>query len=273
MTVVPDARTVLTVAAHIDARQRCLNPAERRVASVVIDDPELVAFSTVAAVAAVSDTTTGTVARLAARLGFDGFPALQRAMRRELVEQATPEEMVDDGRLARALAEAVAGEQAVVERALLQIDGAVLHTAGRLLTRRADRPGRVRVRVLSGDPSMGVALTFSSRLSALRAEVEFPYVPPGHRLGEWRPAGWPDVLVVFDAAPHDERLAAPVADSTNRGVDTIAIVDETSPLARSAALTLTVPTTLDEGRTTYVGMVALVNALAHEVAARLTAHA
>ena len=265
MTVVPDAPTVLTVAAHIDARQRRLNPAERRVASVVIDDPELVAFATVTAVAAISDTTTGTVARLAARLGFDGFPALQRAMRRELSEQATADESVDDGRLTRELADVVAGEQAVVERALLQMDRAALRAAGRLLTRREDRPGRVRVRVLSGDPSMGVALTFASRLSTLRAEVEFPYVPPGHRLGEWRPAGWPDVLVVFDAAPHDGRLAVPVADSMSRGVGTIAIVDETSPIARSVPLAFAVPTTLDDGRTTYVGMVSLVNALVHGV--------
>jgi len=67
----------MIVSAQIDAHLRQLTPAERRVAAVVADDPEAVAFGTVADVARRAGTSGATVVRLAAKLGFDGFVELQ----------------------------------------------------------------------------------------------------------------------------------------------------------------------------------------------------
>ena len=63
----------MTVSAQIDAHLPALTPAERRVAAVVADDPEAVAFGTVADVARRSGASGATVVRLATKLGFDGF--------------------------------------------------------------------------------------------------------------------------------------------------------------------------------------------------------
>src|SRR5437879_11950068 len=66
----------MMVSAQIDAHLRRLTPAERRVAAVVADDPEAVAFGTVADVARRAGTSGASVVRLAAKLGFEGFVEL-----------------------------------------------------------------------------------------------------------------------------------------------------------------------------------------------------
>src|SRR5690606_16174753 len=67
-----------------------LSPAERRVADVVLRDPEGVAFGTVAEVAAQAGTSGPTVLRLADRLGYRGFVGLQAAVRRDLRGRLRP---------------------------------------------------------------------------------------------------------------------------------------------------------------------------------------
>ena len=80
----------MIVSAQIDAHLPVLTPAERRVAAVVADDPEAVAFGTVADVARRAGTSGATVVRLATKLGFEGFVELQGAVREELARRLRP---------------------------------------------------------------------------------------------------------------------------------------------------------------------------------------
>src|SRR2546423_3267221 len=80
----------MMVSARIDAHLPVLTPAERRVAAVVTDDPEAVAFGTVADVARRAGTSGATVVRLAAKLGFEGFVELQASVREELARRLRP---------------------------------------------------------------------------------------------------------------------------------------------------------------------------------------
>src|SRR5688572_17579322 len=80
----------MIVSAQIDAHLLQLTPAERRVAAVVADDAEAVAFGTVADVARRAGTSGATVVRLAAKLGFDGFVELQGAVREEMARRLRP---------------------------------------------------------------------------------------------------------------------------------------------------------------------------------------
>jgi DNA-binding MurR/RpiR family transcriptional regulator len=64
--------------------QASLSPALRQVAELLLVDPEAVAFGTVASVADRAGTSTPTVVRLAAALGYDGFTHLREAARGEL---------------------------------------------------------------------------------------------------------------------------------------------------------------------------------------------
>ena len=64
-----------------------LTPAERRVAEVVLDRPQLVAFGTVAELAEAASSGAATVVRLASKLGFDGFTGLQHSVQHALARQ------------------------------------------------------------------------------------------------------------------------------------------------------------------------------------------
>src|SRR5438067_2357870 len=80
----------MMVSAQIAAHLPALTPAERRVAAVVADDPEAVAFGTVADVARRAGASGATVVRLSAKLGFDGFVELQAAVREEMARRLRP---------------------------------------------------------------------------------------------------------------------------------------------------------------------------------------
>src|ERR1043166_2454802 len=80
----------MTVSAQIDAHLPALTPAERRVAAVVADDPEAVAFGTVADIARRAGVSGASVVRLATKLGFDGFVELQSSARDEMARRLRP---------------------------------------------------------------------------------------------------------------------------------------------------------------------------------------
>ena len=67
-----------------------LTAAERRVAQVVLERPQLVGFGTVADLAEAAGAGAATVVRLAAKLGFDGFSALQASVQGDLSRQLRP---------------------------------------------------------------------------------------------------------------------------------------------------------------------------------------
>src|SRR5436309_6676043 len=76
--------------AMIEAANPTLTRSERRVAETVIDDPKIVAFGTVAQLAARSGSSGPTVLRFAAKLGFAGFVELQAAVQDEIADQLRP---------------------------------------------------------------------------------------------------------------------------------------------------------------------------------------
>ena len=80
----------MDVAERITDSGTNLTPAERRVADVVLQRPQLVAFGTVAELASEAGSGAATVVRLAAKLGFDGFTSLQDAVQAELAHRLRP---------------------------------------------------------------------------------------------------------------------------------------------------------------------------------------
>src|SRR5882757_5823477 len=74
----------------IQERRESLTATERRLAEVVLEDAQAVAFGTVAALARAADTSGASVVRFANRLGFDGFVELQAAVQQELGAKLRP---------------------------------------------------------------------------------------------------------------------------------------------------------------------------------------
>ena len=269
----------MTVSAQIDAHLPSLTPAERRVAAIVADDPEAVAFGTVADVARRSGTSGASVVRLAAKLGFDGFVELQASVRDELARRLRPaSERIRRPPPGDVLGAALATEMANIASTLEAVDRAAFEEAVSLLSGTgrgaaadaARKRGGGRVFVLSGDASSGVAALFAAELSMLRPRIALvggSEVRVERLLADLAPG---DVAVVIDLARYDRAVVDATRRAAERGAAVVALTDSSlSPLASVARATFTASVTGAGPFDSHVGLLSLVNALLAGVAARL----
>lgn len=259
-----------TVADRIAQAGPTLTTAERRVAESVLTDPQRVAFGTVADLAESASAGAATVVRLAGKLGFDGFTALQTAVQVELARQLRPaaeriRQPAADDLLSRQLQLEIANVQAT----LASVDGTALND---LVTHLASVPSRVFV--LSGDASRGVAMQFVGDLASLRDDVS---LIDGNEVAVRRQVALlrsTDVLLVLDLRRYDRWLVDAVDSATASGAWIVAVVDSVlSPVASMAARTLTISAAGSGPFDSHVGTLALLNAACTAVSDRLRAAA
>ncbi|HVW31452.1 MAG TPA: MurR/RpiR family transcriptional regulator [Acidimicrobiia bacterium] len=261
----------MKVSARIAAHLRELTPAERKVAAVVADGPEAVAFGTVADVARKSGASGATVVRLAAKLGYDGFVELQAAVRDELTTRLRPaSERIRRPAPGDVVGAALATEMANVAASLEGADPELFEEAVELLSASGSGRGGGRVFVLSGDASFGVASMLAAELSMLRPGVVLvggSEVRVARILAEVGPS---DVVVVLDVARYDRAVVEAAGRAAAAGAALIALTDSgLSPPARAAAVSFTVAVAGAGPFDSHVGMLALANTLLAGVAARL----
>ena len=157
----------MEVAERIRAEGARLTAAERRVATTILESPQLVAFGTVADLARTAEVGAASVVRLANKLGFDGYSELQHCIQGELSAQLRPaaERIHDTSN--RSVAAHAETELANVRATL----GAVGDDALTALVERLADVGRP-VLVVSGEATAGVGRLFADQLAQLRASVE-----------------------------------------------------------------------------------------------------
>ena len=242
-----------------------LSAAERRVAEVLIRHPQTVAFGTVAELAAAAGSGAATVVRLAAKLGFDGFSGLQAAVQGELSQQLRPaasriRELAPDDVLGRSLQRELANVQLTfdgVDRLAYERTVEVLATAG-------------RVRLLSGDASLGAARQFCEEISYLRDDVSVLDGNPvvvGRELALLSPG---DVVIAVDLRRYDQWVIDALVELRNIGVPFVAVTDSRlSPLTVDARDVFVVFADAVGPFDSHVATLALFGALAASVAERM----
>lgn len=256
----------MDVASLIQAKRDVLSPAERRVADVVLADPHAVAFGTVASVARAAQTSGGSVVRLTARLGLDGFAALQERVQADLTparRRAAERIRQPGGRdlLARSVevaAEAVRATLDAVDRADFEAAVALLATRSRT------------VFVLAADASQGIGAQFATELAMLRpgvVDVHGTEVAVRRALALLAPG---DVVVTLDLPRHDRWLLAALDQAHDADARIVALTASTlSPLAAHAELAFTIASEASGPFDSHVGALALLEALVAGVAERL----
>jgi DNA-binding MurR/RpiR family transcriptional regulator len=255
------------LAARIEARAASLPPAERRVAEVVLGDPSVAAFATVAELGRRARTSGATVVRLADRLGYDGWVGLQSAVRAEVDQQLRPaavriRERATSGDVLSATASREADN---VHRTLAAVDRDQFGEAVRLL---ADR-GR-RILVLAGSAQAGVGTALADALDLLRADVEVVAGSPVAVARALAHTAEGDVLVAIDLRRYERWVLDGVRAAAAAGAEVVALTDSRlSPLAGPATLAFVVAAEGAGPFDSHVGTLALVNALVTGVATRL----
>ncbi|MEY2404648.1 MAG: hypothetical protein QOD38_2199 [Acidimicrobiaceae bacterium] len=260
----------MTVGVRIQDRRDELTAAERKLAEVVLADPQTVAFGTVASFARAAGTSGASVVRFANHLEYDGFIELQAAVQEELADHLRPaveriRQPAHDDIVGRTLAVEVDNVVASLEA----IDRRVLAAA---VTRLA--APRARVIVLPGSASFGVGYHLADQLGLLRDGVALAWGAPAPVTAALAALKRTDVVVAIDVRRYDVTVLDGAALSTKRGVPLIAITDSAlSPLARRAIATFTIA---GEGAGPFdsqTGAMAVANTLVTAVAQRLRASA
>lgn len=254
------------VADRIGRASTSLTNAERRVAEVVLANPQLVAFGTVADLAEGSGSGAATVVRLATKLGFEGFSALQASVQQDLANQLRPAaERIRDPAVHDSLSRHLQLELGNVQTTLGEIDQ---HALADVVDHLAD-PAR-RVFVLSGDASKGVAAQFVGDLDALRAGVT---MVDGNDVAVRRTVALmeeSDVLVTIDLRRYDRWLVDAARTAAQAGVWTVSIADSVlSPVAACSQHTLVVTAAGAGPFDSHVGTLALMNVLVAAAAIKL----
>ncbi len=235
-----------------------LTTAERRVAEVVLSRPELVAFGTVADLADAAHAGAATVVRLATKLDFDGFTALQTAVQNELSNQLRPAAVrIREARGGVAVQRHLQLELDNVQSTLLAVTEAEIAEA---VSRLADLERSVLV--LTGDASTGVSRQFVGDLLALRPGVEMltgNEVAVSLRLSQVRSG---DVVVAIDLRRYDRWVVDVAREAKRRGVWMLALSDSAlSPLASLADLSMVLTAGGASPFDSHVGTLALLNLL------------
>jgi DNA-binding MurR/RpiR family transcriptional regulator len=260
----------MEVADRIGQAGASLTPAERRVAEVVLEHPQLVAFGTVADLAERSGSGAATVVRLATKLGFDGFTALQASVQHDLARQLRPAaERIRQPAASDAIANHLELELDNVRTTLSSLDDeALADTVAHLATARS------RVFVLSGDASHGIAMQLSTDLAALRNQVA---LIGGNQVSVDRQVSQlvrTDVVVMLDVRRYDRWLIDAATAARAAGVWAVALTDSLlSPLAALADRTLVIAAAGAGPFDSHVGTLSLCNLLVAGTADRLRAAA
>ena len=243
-----------------------LTPAERKVADAVVSDPELIGFGTVASIADRAGSSGATVVRLAAKLGFDGFSGMQVAAQRDLRLRLRPateriREPPDRDVVARVLRSGLDA----VHGTLGAIDGP---TFDAIVAALSDR--RHRLWIVSGDAGFGVASMLSTQLSMLRTGVEQVNGNPMQVARRLADVERRDVVVALDLRRYDRWVLEWVGAASGSGATVAALTDSSvSPLARASVWSIVLQAEGAGPFDTYLGAMALVEALVAGVAGQL----
>ena len=240
--------------------------SQRQVADLLVHDPQAVVFGTVSSVAESAGTSTPTVIRFAARLGFDGFTALRDAVREEVSQQLrSAVDRIRQPARGRLLEAALEVERANVERTFAAVDGERVARVTALLADTARR-----VWVLPSSQTMGVGSHIADDLGLSRPRVvllngsEFRIRTV---LAAMEPG---DVLFSLDIQRHEGWLVRVQRDAVRRGAVPVALTDRlpcSLDLTGGEALTFGCDTTSPFD--SQVGLLALGNLLVSGVVERL----
>jgi DNA-binding MurR/RpiR family transcriptional regulator len=259
----PPARVDELIRSHLDR----LSPAERRVAELVVADPDAIAFGTVASVAAAAETSGPTVVRFAARLGLPGFVALQAAVRAERSAtevRATQRLDAEVGPGAEGFAGSLAAAVRSLEGLLSSVPSSDVDAAATLL---AD-PKRSVV-VLAAAASAGIGTQVAASLDLLRPGVRSATGDPlavGIAVAHLEPG---DVVVALDFPRYERWLLDALDAAREAGAEVVGVsASALSPIATAATVALSVPVVESGPFDSQVGALALLEALVAEVAAR-----
>jgi DNA-binding MurR/RpiR family transcriptional regulator len=226
--------------AEIAGKRESLSPRLRQLAEFALCHPNDMALETIAVIAERAGVPPSSLIRFASAFGFDGFSAMQRVFRSQLVERST-----DYAERIRALRDADAG--ATPAAILDHLAGAGIRALDQL--RAGIRPERLEQAVELLAAAEAIHIIGQRRTFAVAAYLSYVFGQLGPRTHLLDGVGGMtlhqasfitarDVLVVVSYAPYAPETLAVAHRADERGVPIVALTDgplsPLLPLARVA---------------------------------------
>jgi len=255
--------------AIFDLRRRydALTHSQKRIAELIVEDPEFVSFATVDKFAGRLGVSPSTIVRFAYRIGLSGYPDLQEQVRRRLLSGLRARETQDGGEPTAHLGTGVIATS-------LQHDLEILATTARR-TDPADVQRAIdvlaaarRIRVIGGVTAFSVAHYAAITLDRVRTGVVLlsgTPVPTGPLL-DLQPQ---DAVLAFSFPPYATSTAHAVRAAQARGATIVAVTDSPiSPLHDAADILLPVVVSGIGAQNSLAAAMALANVLVNGVTAQ-----
>jgi DNA-binding MurR/RpiR family transcriptional regulator len=260
----------MTVRERLTDAGRNFTPSEIKVVRQLLANYPVSGLTTVSGLAKRARVSDPTVVRLAYKLGFDGFAALQEQLLAEVEEHLnSPLTILASKRKKEAQHDPL--------RHLLEGMATALHSNADEIVRShfeqaADllADPRKRILCLGGRFSRHLAAILRWHLQQLRSIVEMLNDPDVELADRLVDVGSRDVLVVYDFRRYQENVVFFAAEAHRRGCKTILFTDRwQSPIAGTAEIVFPVPVESASPFDTMVPALALTEALIAAVTERL----
>ncbi|GAB3498342.1 MurR/RpiR family transcriptional regulator [Amycolatopsis cihanbeyliensis] len=249
---------------QLRARLPGLAAGQRRIAELLLTDPEGTAFRSISQTAKLAGVHESSLVRFATALGLGGYPALVELCRQQLAEQAQLVRRFDQAEVrAGDLAGVVARDRANLDRTLALLDPADWERVVGLLAEAGS------VHVLGLRKCFAPAYLLAYLLRLVRPGVRQLAAAAAALPDELRELAEGDVLVALSIHRYTADTVRAFAHARRRGLRTVALTDNpASPLAEYAEVTLYVETAGGTVLRSLTAFTTLVQALATEVALR-----
>lgn len=256
---------VISVTDRLREALPALPRAERRVAMALLRHYPVAGLETVARLAEAAETSGPTVLRLVTRLGFDGFPSFQQALRGDVGDRTTsPLSQLDHQ-------PPVTGNTVDRARSVLaeSVDSSLRNLDSRTYDAVVDRLIDGRRVVTTGGRFSGLAATaLALHLEILRDGVQ--HLRDDMRVSYLLGVRKSDVVVVFDVRRYQRASIDFGREAKRKGATVILVTDPwLSPLAFEADLVLSVAVVGPSPFDTQVPVSALVETLIASVTEKL----
>nr|WP_049641934.1 MurR/RpiR family transcriptional regulator [Candidatus Rhodobacter lobularis] len=253
----------------LNDRKADLTPAERQLSDILLRDYPVAGLQSITKLAEAASVSSPTVIRLARKLGFDGYPELQAALREEasaqikqpiLKREGWPEGRKDSPAF-RGFAEAVFDN---LTRTIERLDPDSFNAAAGCL---AD--SRREIFLSGGRITRSNADYFFNHLQIIRPKVtllsQSPNVWPQHLLD----MGPESVLVIFDIRRYERDLGKLAELASEKGAVIVLMTDQWgSPISATADYTFNSAVEVPSSWDSTLGINLIVEALIAEIQAR-----
>lgn len=255
-----------SVRARILSQEQRLTASEKRVCEVLLSDYPMAGMQSITKLAELSCVSSPTVIRMARKLGYEGFPELQNALRDEVADRIKAPALKrdargGDGHVLHRFADALIGN---LTRSLERMDTAMFDEVAGLL---ADTSRHAYF--LGGRITGANAAYFHNHMQIIRTGVTLldqgPSVWPHYLLD----MGERSVLVLFDIRRYEKDLLRLAELAQGRGATIVLFTDQWgSPIAQVARHVFHLQVEAPSNWDSTTAILAVVEALIAEVQAK-----